>query len=67
MIIVDGVLTSCYAGTHHDLGNLMATPMQRFPAVIEWIFGDDAGLPAYVTTARQLSKMLLPEGQFSTY
>ena len=52
--MVDGVQTSCYAGTHHDLGNLMAAPMQSFPAVMEWIFGDDAGLPAYVSTARQL-------------
>ena len=65
-IIVDGVLVSCYSGTHHELGHLSMTPM-RFSAVIEWIFGDDTEPPVYVRTARQLGTMLLPHEQFWNY
>ena len=60
-IIVDGVLFFCYPGTHHDLAHLVMTPM-RFSTVMEWIFGDDSGLTVYVSTARELGIMSLPDG-----
>ena len=61
-IIVDGVLTSCYADFNHDLAHLTMIPMQRFANVLQWIFGDDAGFPIYVIIARQLGFLLMPEG-----
>ena len=57
--MVDGVLASCYADIHHDVAHLMMMPMQIFPTVMEWIFGEDTGFPVYVSTARQLGMMLL--------
>ena len=42
-IMVDGVLASCYADFHHDLAHLMKIPMQRFPVLMKWIFGEDTG------------------------
>ena len=66
-IVVDGVLASCYPGTHHDLAHLTMTPMQRFSAMLEWMFGEDTGFPVYVSAARQLGIMLLPDGQFWSY
>ena len=65
--MVDGVLASCYADFHHDLAHITMTPMQKFPSVMECIFGDDAGYPAYVSTWRQLGMMLLPDGNFWSY
>ena len=46
-IIVDGVLTSCYADVNHDLAHLTMAPMQRFADVLDWIFGDDTEFPIY--------------------
>ena len=66
-IIVDGVLASCYADFYHDLADLTMAPMQRLPAVLEWIIGDDAGFPAYVSTLRKLGMMLLPDDHFWSY
>ena len=59
MIVVDGVLASCYAGFHHDLAHLTMIPMQRFLEVIEWTLGDDTGLSVFVNTAKELV-MILP-------
>ena len=36
--------------------------MQRYSVVVEWIFGDDGGVPVYVSTAKELSLMLLLNG-----
>ena len=62
MIVVDGVLASCYAGFHHDLTHLTMIPMQRFSEVIEWTLGDDTGLSVFVNTAKELGMTLLPAG-----
>ena len=64
---MSGVLASCYADIHHDLAHLTMSPMQRFSAVMEWVLGDDIGFAAYVSTARQLGMMLLPDGHFWSY
>ena len=42
-IIVDGVLVSCHAGSHHDLAHVAMIPMQRFSKVVQYIFGDGTG------------------------
>ena len=61
-ILVDGVLASCYADIHHDVAHFTMIPMQKLSAMMEWIFGDDAGFPVYVSTARQIGMCLLPNG-----
>ena len=43
-IMVNRVLVSCYANTHHDVAHLAMTLMHRFSAVMKRIFGDDTGL-----------------------
>ena len=62
--MVNGVLVSCYANTHHDVAHLAMTPMHRFSAVIKLIFGDDTGYPVFVTTIREVVTLLLPNEYF---
>ena len=39
-VIVDGVLTSCYADIiDHDVAHFTMTPIQRFTELMNWIFG----------------------------
>ena len=54
-IMVDGVLVSCCAIIDHDVAHFAVMPMQRFPAVMEWILGNDPVFPVYVRTWRQLA------------
>ena len=61
-ILVDGVVASCYADIHHDVAHFTMIPMHKLSAMMEWIFGDDAGFPVYVSTARQMGMLLLPNG-----
>ena len=62
--MVDGVLASCYAEYPHDVSHLTITPFQKFPVVMEWIFGNDPGLPIYVGDAKKLSTLIMPNGQY---
>ena len=62
--MVDRVLVSCYADFHHDLAHLTMTPMYIFSEKIEWAFGDVSGYPVFVSTARQLGMLLLPNRYF---
>ena len=61
-IVVNGVLASCYASFHHDLAHIAMTPIRWFPGIIEWIFGDNNGSPAYVDIVGDLGRLLLPFG-----
>ena len=63
-IIVDGVLVSCYASFDHDLAQIAMTPMQWFPDIVEWIFGEDNGSSGYVTMAKEFGRLMLPAEQF---
>ena len=63
-VIVNGVLASCYADFDHDLAHLIMIPMQRLSESMELIFGEDAGFPVFVNTARELGMLLLPDGYF---
>ena len=60
-IMVDGVLTSCYADCDHDLAHLTMIPMQRFLEVLKWILGEDTGFPVFVSTARLLGFFFLQD------
>ena len=62
--MVDGVLASCYAECPHDLAHLAIKHWQRFSLVMEWIFGNDPGYISYVGSAKQLGKLILPNGQY---
>ena len=64
MIIVEGILASCYAACNQDLAHFTMTPLQRFSEVLMWLFGDDSGFAAYVRTARELDILLLQDGHF---
>ena len=62
-IVVDDVLASCYADSHHDIAHFMMTPMQWFPEGIDWLFGQDTGFAFFVGMARELGIFMLPDGQ----
>ena len=61
-LVVDRVLASCYASCHHDLVQIVAGPIQWFPEVIKWIFGDDNGSLAFVDVALHMANWLVPDG-----
>ena len=63
-IVVDGILASCYASSDHDLAHIGMKPIQWFPELMQWIFGNDGGLGTYAITANQLGRLILPFGQF---
>ena len=60
--MVDGVLASCYASFDHDLAHFAVTPIQWFPEIIEWLFGEDSGSSDYADIAKYLGRMILPDG-----
>ena len=53
-IMVNGVLTSCYASSDHDAAHIALTPVRYFPEITEWIFG----FQGYVRIAEDLSGWL---------
>ena len=53
-IIVGGVLASCYATVHHDVGHIMMTPLRWFPRMTEWILGDSV---TYVNVLEEIGKL----------
>ena len=59
-IMVDGILSSCYASFDHDLAHFAMIPMQWFPQMIKWIFGEDNGSPIYVNIVKGLGRLGLP-------
>ena len=60
-IVVDGILASCYLSVHHDLGHISMVPLRWFPKTIEWIFGEDNGIQAYVRINEYIGEWLLPQ------
>ena len=59
-ILVDGILTSCYASSHHDLGHLALAPMRYFPKLMDLIFGQSNDYPGYVKILENFGKMFSP-------
>ena len=62
-IVVDGVLASCYASFDHNLAHFAMSPIQWFPKMTEWLFGEDNGLPAYVGIIKDFGRLFLSEKQ----
>ena len=61
-IVVDGVLASCYASYDHDLAHFMMTPIQWFPEIMSWVFGDDDDEPnAYIDIIKMFGGWILPQ------
>ena len=58
--MVDGVLASCYAFYDHDSAHVGMLPIQIFPTIMKWIFGDDNGSPAYVHILGDMGGWLVP-------
>ena len=63
-IVVDGVLASCYPSCNQELGHIAMTPIQLFPTLLEWIFGEDTGSSAYTSIANDLGGWVLPPVYF---
>ena len=59
-IVVDGILSSCYASFDHDLAHIAMTPMKWFPELIEWIFGNNNGMQGYLSIAKTIGRYLMP-------
>ena len=62
--MVDGVLTSCYGSFDTTLAHTVMTPMQWFPEIIDWIFGEDNANSVYVMIKQSLGKLVVPYGYF---
>ena len=58
-IMVDQVLASCYASSYHDLAHIAMVPIQLFPRITEWIFGEDYESPAYVNIIKYFGNWVL--------
>ena len=59
-ILVDDILTSCYASVHHDLAHIGMMSIQWFPEFIEWIFGEMNGSVPYIKINENLGRWVLP-------
>ena len=66
-LVVDGILASCYASCHHDLVHIAAVPVQWFPEVIEWLFGDDNKFLAYVNILNDLGNWVLSDEMLNMF
>ena len=61
-IIVDGVLTSCYASFDHDLAHIAMIPVHWFSDVIQLVFGEDVNISAYVMIVKEIGRWVLDYG-----
>lgn len=62
-IIIDGILTSCYASYGHDFAHLGMAPLRWIPEMTGWIFGEDNEEPTYVKIAKELYGWVMLETQ----
>ena len=58
--MVDGVLASCYASYNNDLAHIPMLAAQRFPDIVEQIFGEEKGFSVFVKTWEVLGRWGLP-------
>ena len=61
-ILVDGVLVSTYGSFDHDLAHIAVSPMQWFPQIVDWIFGEDNGDSVYIKIDESFGEWILPFG-----
>ena len=57
IIVVDGILVSCYPQYDHDVVHISMTSMRWFPVILEWIFGDDKGFHIFPKIAVELHEI----------
>ena len=57
-IVVDDILASCYAFSEHNLANIVMTPMQWYPEIIDWIIGKDKESSGYVILLSDIDRWL---------
>ena len=57
-IVVDSVLASCYASSDHKLAHISMAPIQWFPEIVEWFFGEHEGSPDFVGIAKTVGRMI---------
>ena len=61
-ILVDGVLTSCYGIVDNDIVQIVVKPIQWHPGVVEFVFGDENGIPLFLSLAQDFGRWVLPQG-----
>ena len=66
-IMVDGVLTSCYASIDHTLGHIVMAPMRWFPKIMDWMFVEDSGFSSYANIAEDFGKWMLPSDKINKF
>ena len=59
-IMVDDVLASCYAAVDHKLAHIGMMPIQWFPEILQWVFGEDDGSSTFAKTTKELCESVLP-------
>ena len=62
-IVVEGALASCYASTYHDVAHHVMLPIRWFPAITNWLFGEDKEYAVYVQMTEELGKWMRPYTQ----
>ena len=62
-IIVDGALASCHAAADHGVAHFFTTPIQLFPWIIEWIYGEDNGYQVFAAVLEKLGQLMFPQEQ----
>ena len=53
-IIFDEILASCYISIDHDLAHIGMMPIEWFPEIVQWIFGEDDGFSTFAKTTKKL-------------
>ena len=64
-ILVDGIMASCYASSHHDLGHIFLAPIRNFPQLMELIFGQSKDYPGYVKFVEDFGKIMSPDSMYT--
>ena len=60
-IIVDGVLSSCYAFfSDHDMAHFGMTPMRWIPGIMQRIFGENNKSPVYGNIIHDVGRWVFP-------
>ena len=64
-MVIDETLVSCFPSADHDLAHIAMTPVQWFPNIIEWIYGEINGFSGFVAIIEDLGKWILPGEEVS--
>ena len=59
-IVIEGVVSSCYALYNYDVAHIALTPIRLLPRFTEWVFGNDMGGQTFVEIAKYLGNFALP-------